>query len=66
MNAPREPHPLETGPVSYGVYVVLRTIVLATFGEFARALLTYGRPNGRSTLDASPAHENPSNVEKQA
>lgn len=28
--------------------------------------LTDGRPNGRSTPDASPAHENPSNVEKQA
>lgn len=34
----REPHPMEVGPVGYGVFVILRAMVLETIRLFASRL----------------------------
>jgi len=56
MSAPREPHPMEIGPVGYGIYIGLRSAVLYTIAQFARSVGD-GTGNGTvSTLrtDTSP------------
>lgn len=39
----REPHPMEVGPVGYGVFVTLRAMVLATVAMFASRLHSNGK-----------------------